>query len=44
MENLVEGMLYVDPQAARTVGFCEICGGALYGQALGCTRCERRKP
>ena len=26
----IQGVLYVDPQAARPAGFCEICGGEVY--------------
>ena len=38
----IQGVLYVDPQAARPAGFCEICGGEVYWPGLWCCRCGRR--
>ncbi len=38
----IQGVLYVDPQAARPAGFCEICGGEVYWPRLWCCRCGRR--
>lgn len=42
--NLIESVLYLDPQAARPGGFCEVCGGECYLPGLVCRRCERRLP
>lgn len=44
VNEMVQGMLYTDPQAAPITGFCEVCGGALYGAGTFCIRCERRRP
>lgn len=30
-----------DPQQSRPSGFCEACGGEIYGDGI-CLRCERR--
>lgn len=41
MQNGVEGMLYIDPQARKPIGFCKKCGGALYAPSRICLRCRR---
>ena len=38
----IQGVLYVDPQAARPAGFCEIYGGEVYWPGLWCCRCGGR--
>lgn len=43
MKITIEPMLYLDPQAEKEAGYCEICGGALYRPSLICLRCERRE-
>lgn len=44
MIQQIEPVLYLDPQAARPICRCEICGGAIYGPSGLCPRCERRTP
>ena len=41
MRQIVETVLYIDPQAARPVGFCPVCGGAIYAPEGSCIRCQR---
>lgn len=43
MEWIIEPVLYLDPQAAKPLCFCPICGGEIYTQEGICLRCERRK-
>ena len=38
----IEGTLFEDLQARVPVGYCPVCGGAVYGWEGSCLRCERR--
>ena len=40
--NIIEPVLYPDPQAARPAGLCRRCGTECYFPSLRCLRCERR--
>lgn len=40
--NGIEPVLYLDEQAARPGGFCQVCGGECYLPSGRCLRCERR--
>ena len=40
MIPFIEPVLYIDPQAARTVCFCRRCGGECYHPAALCPDCE----
>ena len=42
MNSPIESTLYIDPQAAIPVGFCDTCGGELYTRDGTCLRCEKR--
>ena len=44
MDTAIESTLYIDPQAAIPVGFCDVCGGEIYTSGGSCPRCERRFP
>ena len=39
---MLESVLFLDPQAAVPVCFCEVCGGERYAPGLNCICCERR--
>lgn len=41
MTDMIQGTLYIDPQAQIPSGFCRRCGGELYAPSLICARCER---
>lgn len=41
--NLIEPVLYIDPQAARPALLCGFCGGECFFPNLTCLRCERRR-
>lgn len=40
MIPLIEPVLYIDPQAAVPVWFCEKCGRELYSPGTLCDECE----
>ena len=41
-EPIMEGTLFIDPQAAVPACFCPRCGGECYAPTFTCIRCERR--
>ena len=41
-KTMYESILYFDPQTARPVCFCPVCGGECYAPSRICIRCERR--
>lgn len=41
MSELVEQVLYIDPQQERLFDFCPVCGGERYAPGFHCLRCER---
>lgn len=43
MLTKLEQTLYIDIQAKRPVGFCNLCGGEIYEKNGLCLRCERRR-
>jgi hypothetical protein len=43
LKDLIEPMLYTDPQAQIPAAYCPVCGGAQYLPGLHCLRCERRR-
>ena len=40
MEVRIDGVLYIDIQAALAVGFCDRCGSEVYAEGGICIRCE----
>ena len=42
MTDLIEPMLYIDPQVEKPACFCPVCGGERYAPGFACLRCERR--
>ena len=42
MTDILEQVLFADPQAQVPVCYCSCCGGARYAPSLICIRCERR--
>ena len=44
MTIMIEPMLYIDPQAAKPLSRCPVCGGERYAPGENCIRCERRAP
>ena len=44
MIRFIEPTLYIDPQAAVPVGFCEKCGGECYAPGCVCRCCEEDAP
>ena len=40
----IEPTLYIDPQAAIPVGYCQRCGGAIYAPGGECLRCGAKAP
>lgn len=44
MIQLIEPMLYIDPQAAVPVCFCEKCGGECYAPGGVCRFCGEEAP
>ena len=40
--NIIEPVLYLDPQAASLGCRCRRCGGECYTPSFRCLRCERR--
>ena len=40
MEVRIDGVLYIDRQAALAVGFCGRCGSEVYVEGGICVRCE----
>ncbi len=44
MKDVLESILYIDPQAQVPAGYCADCGGALYSPSLVCLRCGRERP
>ena len=43
MTDLIESVLFVDPQAVPPVCRCRCCGGERYAPGRRCLRCERRR-
>lgn len=44
MIRFIEPTLYIDPQAAVPVGFCEKCGDECYAPGCVCRCCEGDAP
>ena len=44
MINILEQVLYIDPQNQIPACYCRVCGGARYAPSLVCIRCQRREP
>ena len=40
----IEEMLWMDPQQAKELGRCPVCGGTVYQKGKICGRCRRDKP
>ena len=41
MALVIEGVLFCDPQDAKPVGYCDVCGGALYEYGERCACAQR---
>ena len=39
MWEIVEGVLYIDPQREREFDFCPVCGGERYAPGFRCPEC-----
>ena len=44
MTDILEQILFTDPQDQIPACYCSRCGGARYAPSLICIRCERRQP
>ncbi len=42
MTEMIEGVLYRDPQSVAPACCCRRCGGERYAPGRRCLRCERR--
>ena len=42
MMDILEQILFVDPQDQIPACYCGRCGGARYAPSMVCIRCERR--
>ena len=42
MTDILEQILFTDPQDQVPACYCALCGGARYAPSLICLRCERR--
>ena len=42
MMDILEQILFTDPQDQVPVCYCTLCGGARFAPSLVCIRCERR--
>ena len=44
MMDILEQILFMDPQDQVPACYCSHCGGARFAPSLTCIRCERRNP
>ena len=42
MTDILEQILFTDPQDQVPACYCTLCGGARFAPSLICIRCERR--